>query len=226
MKDVLTRIVVPGGSSATTLGQDLVTPVTNPSGGTAGTTDGTTFVFDTTSDNAGLGPNTGTVQATGRYRWTVRARMLGGSATLLLRVRNITDSTTLASKTVTVDSTNQDFVLEADIPDGDAYQFQLDDPSTTVLLVSYVSHEFIPALGQNEQAHTDPESGQVLKRDSSGNLIGNLAIEGEVPSYVSPGLTAIFIVPLDVPLPGYTEPQSVKGRTVTVTATGSPRHTG
>jgi len=228
--DVLTRIIVPEGARDVWLADALVTPVSNPSGGTAGSlhAGGTKLELNDSSDNAGGPSNAGFPYSSGRHQWEFDIeRVFSGSGTVVCRVRNITDSTNLVTQTVNFDGPGrQTVLLEADITDADLYQPQVDDPTGSPIIfdVYSIKHGAPPYLLQNEQAHTDPQHGTVHKRDSSGNLVGVLATEGTVPLMVGPGLTAIFIIPLDAPKPGYTEPESVKGRTVTVTATGSPRY--
>jgi hypothetical protein len=230
--DVLTRIIVPSGAPETWLGSELVTPVANPAGGTAGTVNVNDLVLDTTTDNCGTPPNAGQVWAVGRHKVSfdiTNGSTYAGGSPLVYRVRNITDSNDAVALTVSNGyalGERRTTVLEFDSVAGKSYQPQLDDPLIAGFRVHAITHEFIPYLAQNEQAHTEPDNGIVHKRDSAGNLLGVLGTEGTVPLMVPPGLTAIFIIPLDVPKAGYTEPESVKARTVSVTATGSPRYLG
>ena len=64
-RDVLTRIIVPGGAEDTWLERELVTP-TNPAGLTAGTVSGDFLILDTANDAGGAPPNTGLGWPAGR----------------------------------------------------------------------------------------------------------------------------------------------------------------
>lgn len=92
------------------------------------------------------------------------------------------------------------------------------------MTIHSIGHEFTPSILQNEQVRSDPFRSTVEKLESDGDVVLTLNTEGGVPFWLPPGLTAIFVVPLDAPLPGYDHPQSVKARTVQFSAKGAPRY--
>lgn len=196
---------ISGGSEQEWTGTQLATPVANPAGGTAGTPypdiPGALFL-DTTTDNAGTPPNTGLSLAAGHHKFTWR--MLKGAApdnTITFRIRNITDSATVVTRTdtLTEDSGLSPSVsLEFDLPSGanatgDLYQAQVDDPSATTDLIASIVHEFVPAVGANESFQADPERSAVEKLDSSGNLLQPVSIAGQVPLWLQPGENTVYV---------------------------------
>jgi hypothetical protein len=240
--DTLTRIVVPGGATEQWLGSELATPpykLTADPTWIAGSVPGDYLLLNANNEGGGAPPNTGQGWPEGRHRLTfkIQGSPVGFNLALTVKWRVVSvggggAGSEVASGTRTFTSGLQagtfTETLEFDSAAATSYQPQ-------VVLTAYTSgelrawqidHSFVPYLAQNEQAHTEPDNGIVHKRDSSGNLVSVLSTEGSVPLMVPPGLTAIFVIPLDVPKPGYTEPESVKARTVTVTATGSPRYLG
>lgn len=226
--DEITRIVVPGGSSETWLGSQLLTP-TNPAGLSAGTVSGTGLVLDANNEAGGTPPNTGLAWPVGRHRLTYNVTVTQGSLNYAVVVRNITDSTDAAIATYGLIGTFS-HVLQVDSVAGKSYQPQVKITAVAgspSMRVTSIAHEFVPFLAQNDQARSDPERTTVEKLESDGDLVATLSTEGSVPFWLPPGLTAIFVVPLDVPKGvGYTDPESVKGRTVQFSAKGAPRYLG
>jgi hypothetical protein len=213
-------------STTTTLGKDLVTPVSNPAGGTAGAVSVNALSFDQTTDNAGWGSNTGDITVAGRYKvdYTVRT---GLGQTALLRVRNITDSTDTVSKTITGNGTLMTDTLSFDAVAGKAYQPQVDDPSgANTWDVRSISVTQIPVLTQNERLRADPGSVPsryaVEKLSSTGTLIGKAEAD-VVPFWLPPGLSLLVLDAGDAKTSPYEGPISALDRTLTVTPTVHPR---
>jgi hypothetical protein len=241
-KDVLTRIVVPGGGTEQWLGSDLTTPpykLTADPTWIAGTYEIPTpaLNLNATNEAGGVPPNTGQTWNVGRHVVTFALRENAGLSPStvykwrIVQVGSAGSGSEAAVGTHTVSTEGNVFVtrqLTLDVATAQPYQPQVNVTTygNAVILVNSITHEFIPVLSQNEQAHTEPDNGIVHKRDSSGSLLGVLGTEGQVPLMAPPELTAIFIIPLDVPKAGYTESESVKARTVTATAEGPPRFLG
>lgn len=232
----LSTISVPGSSKTTWLGSQLVTPVTNPAGGTAGVVVGTSFMFNDATDNVGTPPNTGLLFGTGRHRFTFRLSLgdAGGTDSWTMRIRNITDSTDVVSKVYTHDPDEFESVhsLEFDLPSGahatsDFYQAQVDDPTGNVdeMGVISITHEFLPAIASGEEAHSDPERQLLHKMDASDNIMLPLTVEGSLPIWLAPGLNALYLHYVDVPVvSGAPGGNSVLTRDCAVTIQFAPRY--
>lgn len=216
------------GASETWLGSDLTTPVTNPGGGTAGIVIlGTVLGLDTATDNCG----TPAITSTGRHKTKFRVYRYQdfgtGSETVVIRIRNTTDSTTVATKTLTIDSFGSANVnISWDAVAGKSYQAQVDDPSDGSFAVTSITDSFVPSITQNEKVRTDPGTipGRLAaeKLDSSGQLLGDLAAT-IVPFWVPPGLSLIVVDLNDAALADYTEPKNVYNRTCNVAVAITPR---
>ncbi len=227
-------VQVPGGSTETFLGSELVTPVANPAGGTAGTVYGTALLLDTTTDNAGVPPNTGRVLGAGRHRFLFRvlsSQSGGGGSTVVVRVRNISDSSTWLTATIlfTGSFMTKTVALEGTLPDGanaaaDLYQEQVDDPSVSNGAVVSVVHEVVPFVASTESARTDPSRGAVEKLDSAGAFLQELSLRGSVPIMLPPAESTLVIIPRDVKVDSFSPGlESKLGRSPTVEVTFSPR---
>jgi len=226
----MTRIVVPDGAAQQWLGSELVTP-SNPAGLTAGTLVGSVLQLTDNNDAGGTPPNTGLAWPVGRHRVVFKVNAVSDfTLDWAYRIRNITDSTYAVEVNITNDlggGNPRSVALEFDSVAGKSYQPQVVKTGGAFRVdVLDITHTFIPFLAQDDQFHSEPDNQVVHRRDSSGNLLTELETEGEVPFDVPPGLTAIFVVPLDIPRPGYKEPESVKGRTLTVSVKGAPRYVG
>jgi hypothetical protein len=217
-------VVVPGGGASDTPGADLTTPVSNPASGTAGTATGTYLSLDTTTDNAGVGPNTGTVFGAGRYRVSWKAGSSSGGIVRAV-IRNITSSTDAFSQIFgAVIGWNKTLVAEFDANGTSAYQVQVDDPTTTAVEIDGITIEAIPSLGLDESIRTDPTRPAVDRLDSSGNLSGYLACEGAVPLALEPGDMHIMVRADEIALALYEENENKLARTPTVSVTYPPRY--
>jgi hypothetical protein len=222
-------IVVPtvATSGGSVTGGELVTPVSNPAGGTAGSASGNPdwLNLDTTTDNAGTDPNAGMVLAPGRWRASFYVR-IPTTVTLVIRARNITDSTSPASRTVTGTGSFETYTLDFTAVAGKLYQFQLDDPSSVGLVttIESVSWNYIPSLVSGESARTEPGRPAVDRLDASANLNGYLGVEGMVPVVLQPGDNHIMIRCDEVPLEGYSEGENKLARTPDVSVKYWPRY--
>jgi hypothetical protein len=240
-KDLLTRIVVPAGASESWLGRELVTPAT-PTGLVAGSISGDFLALDAVNEAGGVVPNTGLQLPAGRHRFTFLVDYGTGPTgaplnAWALRVRNITDNSDVATRTLFAGSlavSGYTVSLEFDIPSGthaqtDLYQAQAvvtanrASPNNTTFTVRQVGHSFIPAIGQNEQIATDPDRGKVHKLDANGDVLQKLSIEGPTPFWIPPGLAVMVVLPLDAPPAADALPESVKARTLTFAGKGAPR---
>jgi len=234
--------VVPGGASETWLPADLLTAsppykLTADPTWVAGSIVTSRLRLDGINEAYGAPPNTGFAWPAGRHRITISgdANIFTGSLTRKLRVVSVGGGGA-GSEVAAFTETHEETKLGADgsvefdsVGGGTLYQPQhmiTAFSGNSLFDTFWMRHDFIPALSQDEQFHAEPDNQVVHKRDSSGNLISELETEGEVPFDVPPGLTAIFIVPLDIPRPGYKESESVKGRTLTVSVKGAPRYVG
>jgi hypothetical protein len=239
-KDELTRIVLPGSSAEQWLGSELASPpykLTADPTWVAGAISGSFLILDAINEGGGAPPNTGTPWPAGRHRlaFTYQAQA-GGLASIRVRVVSVGGggAGSLVASTTWGHGAGQGNVvtrvLEFDSQPGTSYQPQIvviDMSSAKTFTVHSISHEFTPALLQGEKFHTDPDNQVVHRQDSAGALLSELETEGEVPfDSVSPGPTAVFAIPLDIPRPGYAESESVKGRTLALTAVGPPATVG
>jgi hypothetical protein len=233
------HISAPPGATNTWAGSELVSPVTNPGGGTAGFVASGTMNFDTTTDNAGTPPAAGSITETGRHRATVRVKHPIGTAgdVCTVRVRNITDSTTTVTTTLTqtaaevASGLDRTVTLDFDAVAAKVYQVQADDPTGVIFAwnIGPISESFIPTVAQNEKVRADPGTtptrSAVEKLNSSSTLLGTMNATG-VPFWLPPGLSLIGFEALDVSLAGYEEPQALNARTLTVAANVTPMFHG
>jgi hypothetical protein len=221
-------IAISGEAGTTmTLGKDLVTPVANPAGGTAGGVSVNTLAFDATTDNAGWGSNTGDITAAGRYQVSFALKTGPSSQTIVVRIRNITDSSDTVSKTLTGNGSLMTTDLSFDAVAGKAYQPQVDDPSgANEWDVRSISVTQVPVVTQNERLRTDPGSVPsryaVEKVSSSGTLVETAAGD-VVPFWLPPGLSLLVLDSGDATASPYVGAISVLDRTFTVTPTVYPR---
>jgi hypothetical protein len=228
VNDRLTQIYVPGSSSEQWLGKDLVTP-TNPAGLTAGTVEGTYLALDANQDAGGTPPVAGLDWPDGRNRVTYVVSNSGlGSADVIFRIRNVTDSANTVTETLTLATREvRTVVHEFDAVASKLYQPQVILNTTgDKVWIRSIDHSFIPAIGLNEQAYTDPDLGAVSKYDSVGNILQDLALKGALPMRLPPGLTVLVFVFADVPQPLHTYGESIITRAPVVVTTQTPRWFG
>jgi hypothetical protein len=217
-------VVVPGGSQTVTHGADLLTPVTNPAGGTAGVVSGTYLLLNTTTNNAGIGAATGTVLPAGLHQVTWRF-LVSGTSTIRCVVRNITASADVVSVTKTFGNGERSFQTLFVADGTSAYQEQVDDPgAANVFQVQSITRTFYPALARNESARTDPARSTVDRLDTSGNVSGYLGNEGASMATLEPGDNHLMIRCDEVPLLGFAEGQNQLERTPTVSVIYPPRY--
>jgi hypothetical protein len=93
--------------------------------------------------------------------------------------------------------------------------------------IQLVTMDIVTGVGQNGQVRSDPGSlptrNAVEALDSSGNLTVTATASG-VPFWLPPGLSLIYVLPLDMPVsPGAFYNQSFVSRTMTVTPAVYPR---
>ena len=224
------RVIVPGGVKTSTLGKNLLTPVSNPAGGTAGTvpSGSTSLKLDTTTDNAGVGGTGGVVYAAGRYRvtWKFKIQGLasGATATIKPTIRNVTGSTNVYQVTVGYRNGTKQFTTDFYADGTTAYQVQVDDPSVAnVYYIQSIDVEALPALARQESVRTDPMRFSVDKLDSSGALNSYLGNEGELMATLDPGDNHLFIVPDEVPAIGNNVRENKLERIMDVTVSYFPR---
>ena len=182
-------------------------------------------VLDAANDGAGTPPNTGLVWGVGRHQVTFLTHMnLVGTAKV--RVVNVTDNTEVAVRTITPGAAVQTNTLAFDGVAAKAYQAQVVVTARTSGLVQVhtITREVLPALASTEQIRTDPGGSKIDRLDSSGNLSGYLAGEGEVPCVLWPGTNILSLRADEIALALYSENQSVRTRTPAVTLTYSPRY--
>lgn len=222
------RLTVPEGSTSVVLGKDLSTPVTNPGGGTAGTVDGTSMKLDSNTDNCGTPPNTGLAWPVGRHTATVFLQLGFTNDQYTVLIRNITDSTTVASISRTSGVNAHVETLSIDSVAGKSYQIQVDVDNTLEMHVTSIDHSFVPYLVQNEQMRTDPgrSSGRFAETlDANGAVLGRLNVEGVLPAWLNPGFHVFYIHAEDVPIPLYEENEDLN-RDLLVEVSYAPRFTG
>lgn len=226
------RVRISGeGSTEFWLGSELVTPVSNPAGGTAGAVQGTQMKLDDTADNAGTPPNTGMAWPVGRHTVTFSlVRSASASPmTCNVRIRNITDSTNDATQSVTLQpSEAKEVTLILDSVSGKSYQPQVDDPSQiNQLRVVSIAHAFVPTGGSGEKVRTDPGSVPsryiAEKLDSSNNVLQSLSVEGDVPVICEPGLNLLAMDAIENAIANYAEGQHLNARVLNVSCSHAPR---
>ena len=222
-------VIVPPGSITEFGGATLLTPVSNPAGGTAGAVSGTSLLLDTTTDNAGVGVSSGTVLAAGTwYVVFTLQNVTSSSATVDTGVRNITGSSYasgLITRTLPANSTTTwPHMFTAN--GTSAYQEQVDNPSVAnAVKIKSITREFVPSLAVNEYAETDPLNMSVNRLDTSANLASYLQLEGGMPATISPGSNHLMLRvdnPADVDSAGYN--RQTLARTPTVTVLYYPRY--
>lgn len=226
--DQISILSVPGSSRESWLGKDLVTP-SNPGGLSAGVDKNNRKRLDTAAEAAGTPPNTGLGWPAGRH--TVEFLIDGkGTMTWVCRVRNITDSTTDVSRTITArkPSAISKVSLQFDSVAGKSYQPQLELTggvgANEYLDIKRIRHSFTPYVGASEQMHTDPTSGLLEKLDSSGGVLANLGLEGPMPIWVPPGRHVVTVIPIDIKIhSGAADGRSVLARDLTFSARYAPR---
>lgn len=237
------------GYTETVPGSGLATPVTNPTGGTAGevsvggTVPNTAMRLNSATDNCGVQPNTGPIADTGRWRITFDvgtdyALLSGSTMSLTCRVRNITDSTTTASVVVSWTATTYALpgttrtqkVIEFTAAAGKLYQPQVAVTNYVAgqnFVVYGITLAYVPAVTQSQYIRSDPGSvpnrSAVERLDSTGGFLGDTS-SSVAPFWLPPGLSLIGIAAAETTLPGYDFPSSELTRTVQVDATVHPRY--
>jgi len=226
-----TIVLVPvTGSEESWLGKDLVTP-TNPGGLSAGTVSGNDLIMNAANEAGGTPPNAGLVWGVGRHRvtWNLNGKIPGiWTRTFTLRVRNITDSNNAVTQTYSGQTNPDEIPLEFDGVAGKAYQAQAVVDAVAggaELRLHEVRHSVVAALAQNEQARLDPgrQPPVAEKLDANGKLLSFLGVQGGVLGWFPPGLTLVYLDPMDVALSGYNEPESVLARTLQASFAHAPR---
>lgn len=229
-RDQQGTVVVASGATETQLGKNLASAVSNPGGGTAGTVSGNYLLIDTTTDTAGMTPNTGVVLTAGHYRavWHVQNTNSVTSATLRFVVRNITTSADMASQTLTFASIGNrihEFSTEWDADGTSAYQVQVDDwTGTGSPRIVDISYQYIPAIRHDQSILTDPQAPAAYSLNSSAAITGEVGVEGAVPLVLQPGTNIVAARALEVPLVGFTDPESRRQRQMALTLTYFPRY--
>jgi hypothetical protein len=225
-------VVVPGGSAATVLGKDLTTPpykITSDPTWVAGAVTSNVMRLNAVNEGAGSGPNTGTDLSDGLNRSTFKVTGNNLTATIKLRVVNVTDNTETVALTATLTNYSNTLtrVLAANAVAAKFYQAEVVITSYTSgsLDVVTIQNEFVPSLASGESLRTEPGTRYAVDRlDSSGNLAGFLGIEGEIPVMVEPGANHIMLRADEIPLALYEENENKKGRTMTITVSYAPRY--
>jgi hypothetical protein len=227
--DTSSTVVVPATSSSAVFeGSSLTTPVSSPAGGTAGVVNGDALVLDTSTDNAGLGPNAGTVLPSGRYRtFFTLFNTDGVSRTASVRVRNVTLGTNIVSLTATVKPDQQKTFgpLEFDADGTTAYQEQVDDPSVGgAIVIIRLRRNYITSIAASEAIRTDPDRFSVELVDSSNNVRHYLGVEGAVPAMLQPGLNHLMFRADEQPIALDPQHKNIRTRVMTVTVSYDPRY--
>lgn len=206
--DQQTRVFVPPGAKETWLGRQLVTP-TAPGGLAAGTVVGDALRLDGNNEAGGTPPVGGLIWGVGRHVVTFHVTVTSQSDTMdyIYRVRNITTPGDTVSVTVTNElevNFRRTLTLQFDGVAGQAYEPQFVVTSVSAGLdavdVHYVSHESIPYIAVNEEAHTDPDKRLIHKMDASDNIVLSLGSDGELPIWLLPGLQFLAFIFVDVPI--------------------------
>lgn len=236
-EDAVTIIGAPAGASEVWRGDQLVA-ATEPGGLGAGSVDGTSLILNNTNE-AGVTPPSAAGQQwpAGRHVWTLRgANNSRTSASLIFRVRNLTDDTYPVTKTFTPIGAFQQ-MIEFDIGVGthsatDFYQAQVvdnspgsDQPPKSISIWT-IGHDFITYLASGEEAHAERHKGLLHKMDSSDNISAPLEIvSGPFPLTLLPGTQGLAFIYFDVKgesgAPGF---NSVLTEDCTVTIAGHPRY--
>lgn len=215
------------------LGSILITPVSNPAGGTAGAVVGTAMQLGNVN-NCGT-PNKGAWPA-GVHRFTFHLRntFTDGEVAVRVVVRNITDSLDTATAYVTIPRRRGGVdgagtaSLYPTLVAGKTYQAQVDAAIAFVGLgtinVDEIERTPFPALVAREEFATDPAIPQVVVRDSSGRLSREAGVAGAVPDNLEPGLNLLYIDMLDPERVGFTDAESVLTRRGTLAVTHAPRY--
>jgi hypothetical protein len=227
--DSVCTLRAPEGSSETWLGSQLVTP-TNPGSLTAGAVVGNDLVLDTGTEAGGVAPNAGQAWPVGFHIITFKLTKAFTSQPwdYKFRVRNITDSTTVSSgQEVSItgrpNTGERTFRKTFASAAGKSYQPQVELTTVTggQLQIHSIKHEFIPTIGSGEALKADTYLQAAWKEDASSKYV--IGMKGALPGYLNPGLNLLYIMPGDVPAATQTLPESVLGRTLTLSGLYSPR---
>jgi hypothetical protein len=97
-------------------------------------------------------------------------------------------------------------------------------PANSVVAVFSITHTFTPYIASTEQVRTDAEAETVEKLNPSGQLVTYLALQGQVPMWLEPGLNFVYLHVDDLPALGYTRGTSTLTRNTEVVLAYSPRY--
>lgn len=233
-EDAVTIIGAPAGASEVWRGDQLVA-ATEPGGLSAGAVVGTSLVLNAANE-AGVTPPSvaGQQWPAGRHVWFVTGQNNSRtSASLIFRVRNLTDDTYAVTKTFTpIGAFRQ--MIEFDIGVGthaatDFYQAQIVDNSGGAggtISIWTIGRDSTTYLVSGEEAHAERHKGLLHKMDSSDNIAAPLEIvSGPFPLTLPPGTNGLAFIYMDVKgesgAPGF---NSVLTEDCTVTIAGHPRY--
>lgn len=230
----------PGGEKWT--GDQLITP-TSPGTLITGSVEENTIQLDAQDEAGGTKPNTGTVLPAGKHIVTGVATLkdISGNKTELaeLRVRNVTDSTNVATKKLYSKKNRREVEIEKSVvfdADGsDAFQFQVVGSAAlggaVEMFVREIRHSFVRTVGNGTKmvlSSIDPEDNGVY---SGSTRVAPLQVSGPAIELEPGDNTLVFDigdwsglhyqddVDLREPLP-----KSVAARQVTLTIEVEPRH--
>jgi len=181
------------------------------------------------NQGAGWGDNTnGAFQGVGHhvvvFSWNFPIGV--GTFTYKVEVANLTDNVVVTSQTYTGPATPAHFTLQQEFDGvaGKAYQPRVvcTVGASLSVVVESITHSVAPTVTQNQRVRTDagslPTRNDVEALDSSGNLLFEMT-PTQVPFWVPPGLSLVWVNELDAAPQGYVENAATNGRTFTVSPT-------
>lgn len=221
-------IAIPGASSETWIGDQLVTP-TNPAGLTAGAVGGSnSLLLEDVSDAGGPEPNAGLPWPVA-YHTVSFDVFMNSTCTGTFRVRNITDSTDAVTVSKSQSSgygAYKTFTVNFISVTAKAYQPQVVLTAQTdgMIVIFDITHTAVPFIGSTESISTDSDLHTVKKLNASSAPVTDLTVHGAVPVWLDPGLNLLYYHFDDIPAAGYTRGNAVRDRAPTVRVTYKPRY--
>ncbi len=224
-------VIIPEGASGDSwLGKQLLGGTTagfTPAGYGSGVVSGNDYVLSNL-DACVTDPVTGFAWPAGRHivRFTITAAPVGAGDSLQGRVAIWNVDDLIMTRYIDIASSGtQVLTVKADTVTPKFYLPQVRNDGVGVdITVHQIEHFFQPLVKENEKIRTDPYRLALEKLDTNDAIVmTDLNLDGDLPLWAPPGRSLLYVMPFDVPLVGYTEPESDMARVVTVTVDQSPR---
>lgn len=237
VRDQQATLTIPGVGE-TWLGKELTlgASITDPGGYGSGSVNGDAVELTPHATNkaAQTPPAAGTAwKASARHRVTFvhREKPNGTTFTYKEIVRKVgAGSSKVDSGTITSKRSNRtvthSYAFDSDASGSYAGQAVVTSTSDKGQLLSVLSikHETIPYIGSGEAVRTDPERFVAQKLDSSGNIAGDLTVQGAPPVRATPGLNVAYMHFGNVPIQFFDLADSKINTAMTVRIRYYPRY--